>query len=44
MFITNYVGGLLFFSSDYKFWIFFFFFLHIIIKDVCIIIINFLMA
>lgn len=43
MFITNYVGGLLFFSSDYKFWIFFFF-LHIIIKDVCIIIINFLMA
>lgn len=42
MFITNYVGGLLFFSSDYKFWIFFF--LHIIIKDVCIIIINFLMA
>lgn len=41
MFITNYVGGLSFFSSDYKFWIFF---LHIITKVVCIIIINFLMA
>lgn len=40
MFITNYVGGLSFFSSDYKF----FFFLHIITKVVCIIIINFLMA
>lgn len=41
MFIINYVGGLLFFLSDFKVWIFF---LHIITKDVCIIIINVLIA
>lgn len=41
MFIINYVGVYFFFLSDYKVWIFF---LHIITKDVCIIMINFLMA
>lgn len=43
MFIINYVGVYLFFLYLItKFG--FFFFLHIITKDVCIIIINFLMA